>query len=183
MTSATSQNQTVAGTARSAPTLGRIQNGIRAARATCAAERPEWPLLVRIVGAVKESVSIRSVVGPSLPTRRQPGTTGKSPAPEVDSELREYLREWRRAMAKERGIPAFLVMLDNSLDDLCQKQPRSLSELRGVWGFGERKTAAYGRQILEALARYGSRSQAAVAAEKKAKPARETARQAGTQAR
>ena len=128
-----------------------------------------------------QSRSAASSARPSRP--RQPGTTGKSPAPEVDSELREYLREWRRAMAKERGIPAFLVMLDNSLDDLCQKQPRSLSELRGVWGFGERKTAAYGRQILEALARYGSRSQAAVAAEKKAKPARETARQAGTQAR
>jgi ATP-dependent DNA helicase RecQ len=61
-------------------------------------------------------------------------------------------------MAKELGIPAFVVMHDASLDDLCRKRPRSLSELRNVWGFGERKAATYGKQILEALARYERRS-------------------------
>jgi ATP-dependent DNA helicase RecQ len=44
-----------------------------------------------------------------------------------------------------------MVMHDTSLDDLCRKRPGSLAELRGVSGFGERKTEVYGQQILEAL--------------------------------
>jgi len=75
----------------------------------------------------------------------------KQIASDVDPELREYLREWRRTTAKENGIAAFIVMHDTSLDELCRKRPRSLAELRGVSGFGERKTEVYGSQILEAL--------------------------------
>jgi len=75
----------------------------------------------------------------------------KQIASDVDPELREYLREWRRTTAKQNGIAAFIVMHDTSLDELCRKRPRSLAELRGVSGFGERKTEVYGSQILEAL--------------------------------
>jgi ATP-dependent DNA helicase RecQ len=70
---------------------------------------------------------------------------------DVDPELREHLREWRRLTAKRRRVAAFLVMHDTSLDDLCRKRPVSLEELRNVSGFGERKTEVYGQQILEAL--------------------------------
>jgi ATP-dependent DNA helicase RecQ len=73
---------------------------------------------------------------------------------EVNADLREYLREWRRAAAQERGQPAFVVMHDSSLDELCHKRPRSMAELRGVCGFGEKKTAMYGQEILDALARF-----------------------------
>jgi ATP-dependent DNA helicase RecQ len=42
-------------------------------------------------------------------------------------------------------------MHDTSLDDLCQKRPRSLAELRKVSGFGEKKTQMYGEQILAVI--------------------------------
>jgi ATP-dependent DNA helicase RecQ len=70
---------------------------------------------------------------------------------DIDPELREHLREWRRATAKQNGIAAFIIMHDTSLDELCRKRPRSLAELLGVSGFGERKTEMYGEQILDAL--------------------------------
>jgi ATP-dependent DNA helicase RecQ len=72
----------------------------------------------------------------------------------VNSDLRERLREWRRVVAKERAIPAFVVMHDTSLDELCRRRPASPAELRQVHGFGEKKTADYGRQILEVLAEF-----------------------------
>jgi ATP-dependent DNA helicase RecQ len=75
----------------------------------------------------------------------------KQIAGDVDPELREYLREWRRTTAKQNGIAAFIVMHDTSLDEICRKRPRSLVELLRVSGFGERKTEVYGQQILEAL--------------------------------
>ncbi|MGB2621172.1 MAG: ATP-dependent DNA helicase RecQ [Candidatus Acidiferrum sp.] len=72
----------------------------------------------------------------------------------IDPELREYLREWRRATARERSIPAYIVMHDTSLDELCRARPRSLGELRSVSGFGEKKTEMYGPGLLEALEKF-----------------------------
>ena len=88
--------------------------------------------------------------GVATPTRRSKSEK-KSVAQDVDPALRELLREWRRAMAKEQGVPAFVVMHDTSLDELCRVRPRSLSELRRVHGFGEHKKELYGRHILDVL--------------------------------
>jgi ATP-dependent DNA helicase RecQ len=75
----------------------------------------------------------------------------KTVSKDVDPGLRERLREWRRAMAKEQGVPAFVIMHDTSLDELCRIRPRSLTELRQVHGFGEHKTELYGPHILTVL--------------------------------
>jgi ATP-dependent DNA helicase RecQ len=78
----------------------------------------------------------------------------------VDAELAAYIREWRREAAQKQGVPAFVVMHDSSLEDLCRKRPRSLAELRQVSGFGERKTAVYGGEILAALERFAKGARA-----------------------
>jgi ATP-dependent DNA helicase RecQ len=75
--------------------------------------------------------------------------------------LREFLREWRRTTAKRQMVPAYVVMHDSSLDDLCRKLPGSLAEVRQVSGFGERKTELYGPQILEAFAEFRKAGRAA----------------------
>lgn len=77
-----------------------------------------------------------------------------SPTAPVDEELREFLREWRRNVAREKMIAAFIVMHDSTLDELCQRQPKSLWELRQVSGMGEKKCEMYGDEILQALERY-----------------------------
>jgi ATP-dependent DNA helicase RecQ len=107
---------------------------------------------------------------PLVDVRRSSAAVG------IDPELREYLREWRRATAKERRTAAFIVMHDTSLDELCRVRPGSLSELRGVSGFGDRKTEMYGREILEALEEFGRGARAAKIELEKAKPAEETKR-------
>ena len=74
--------------------------------------------------------------------------------PAVDQELREHLREWRRTTAKENGIAAFIILHDTTLDELCRRRPRSISELLRVPGIGERKAELYGEQILNAIKSY-----------------------------
>src|SRR5258708_27563673 len=96
----------------------------------------------------------------------------KRPVPDVDSELREYLREWRRAAAKEQGVPAFVVMHDSSLDEVCRKRPGSIPELLGISGFGEHKATLYGQQIFEALERFRGGARANTVPESKPRPAR-----------
>jgi ATP-dependent DNA helicase RecQ len=109
------------------------------------------------------------------------GTTEREPkekplAKDVDFELREYLREWRRSAAKQQGVAAFVVMHDTSLDEVCRMRPTSAPELLQVPGFGERKTAMYGQQIFDALERFRNGDRASAVPSKKSKPAEETMR-------
>ena len=84
-----------------------------------------------------------------------------SPAQAVNPELREYLRQWRREAATRQGVPAFIVMYDSTLEEVCRILPRSLQDIRRISGFGERKTETYGQPILDALQRFrnGERAQ------------------------
>ena len=91
-----------------------------------------------------------------------------------DIELRRYLQEWRRNTAKELDVPAFIVMHDTSLDDLCLVEPSTVSELRRVSGFGQKKVEAFGSQILDAIRRYREGERASAAHAKVSRPAQET---------
>jgi ATP-dependent DNA helicase RecQ len=103
-----------------------------------------------------------------------PGRDGKAAATDVDPELREFLREWRRIAAKEQNVPAYVVMHDASLEELCLRRPRSIAQLLRVSGFGERKARMYGQQILAAFDRFGKGGRAAPLPEKNSRPAAET---------
>ena len=76
---------------------------------------------------------------------------------EIDPKLEESLREWRRKVAREQGLAAFIVLHDATIDDLCRMRPSTLAEVRQVPRFGERKTELYGEQILEILRRFPGR--------------------------
>lgn len=89
------------------------------------------------------------------------------PLSEADQELREYLAAWRRETAAKQGIPAFVVMHDTSLEELCRKRPDSIAGIRHVHGFGEHKTQLYGPDILKALQKFRE-------GDRRPKPARRT---------
>jgi ATP-dependent DNA helicase RecQ len=69
----------------------------------------------------------------------------------LDDALLDFFRVWRRDEARRRGVPAYVVMHDTSLEDLCRKRPKTLEQLRQVSGFGDLKTAAFGPGILKAF--------------------------------
>lgn len=100
----------------------------------------------------------RKKIKPSSPssvkTPSRAASAVTSAASNGNSELREHLRAWRRAEAEQRRVPAFTVMHDSSLEELCQVQPDSLDAIRGIHGFGPRKTEMYGKQLLEAIKRF-----------------------------
>jgi ATP-dependent DNA helicase RecQ len=61
-------------------------------------------------------------------------------------------------------MPAYIVMHDTTLDELCKVRPSTLAELRRISGFGDRKVEKYGSQILAALKNFGSKPRGAGAA-------------------
>lgn len=71
-------------------------------------------------------------------------------------------------------MPAFVVLHDSSLDEICRLQPTSIAELLNVTGIGERKADRYGQAILSALRRYREGARAAALPQKKTAPALET---------
>src|SRR5262252_1186361 len=110
--------------------------------------------------------TVRQVfVGSASPTSR---------LAEADAELREYLREWRRMTAKEQGVPAFVVLHDTTLEEICRMMPSSIQQLRTITGIGERKAEFFGREILEAIQRYREGARASAVTQKKTAPAAET---------
>jgi ATP-dependent DNA helicase RecQ len=68
-----------------------------------------------------------------------------------DSPLREELKAWRRVLAKELSVPAYVILHDSTIDALCHRMPRTMAELMDVQGIGEKKAERFGKAILGVL--------------------------------
>ncbi|MBV8896005.1 MAG: RecQ family ATP-dependent DNA helicase [Acidobacteriaceae bacterium] len=102
--------------------------------------------------------------------------TAATPGEQLDPELLEYMREWRREISHRENVPAFMVLSDASLEDLCRNGPRDLPGLRQVMGIGEKKAQSYGAPILDALHRFRQGARATRREQGKESPTEETIR-------
>jgi ATP-dependent DNA helicase RecQ len=67
---------------------------------------------------------------------------------DVDPELRARLRAWRSDVARERGVPAYVVLHDSTIDGIVRAWPTTPDELRNVPGIGDKKLEHYGEELL-----------------------------------
>ncbi len=72
----------------------------------------------------------------------------------ADADLFDVLKELRMTLAKEAGIPAYVVFSNATLSDMAKKKPKTISEFRKVSGVGELKAAWYGTAFLERILAY-----------------------------
>ena len=66
--------------------------------------------------------------------------------------LFEQLRKRRLVIAREAGMPPYIVFSDKTLIDMCVRLPRSKQEMLAVSGVGENKYLKYGQQFLDEIA-------------------------------
>ena len=66
-------------------------------------------------------------------------------------ELFETLRQLRLTIAREEGIPPYIVFSDKTMIDMSVKAPRDRSSMLGVSGVGEAKYEKYGERFIEAI--------------------------------
>jgi ATP-dependent DNA helicase RecQ len=66
--------------------------------------------------------------------------------------LFDALREVRRSLAAEAGVPAYVIFHDSTLREIAAARPTSLSELGRVNGVGRTKLERYGDAMLAAVA-------------------------------
>jgi ATP-dependent DNA helicase RecQ len=78
--------------------------------------------------------------------------TTKNPLPmDVDVALWEALRECRRQLADEQGVPPYVIFHDSTLQEMCVSVPQSLAEFALLSGVGERKLDKYGSEFLQVI--------------------------------
>ncbi|WP_336985465.1 DNA helicase RecQ [Altererythrobacter aquiaggeris] len=89
-----------------------------------------------------------------LPPRRERtrgkrgGGAGLNP---VGDPLFDALRELRRELATDAGVPPYVIFHDSTLRDMAARRPRSMNDLAGVSGIGVKKQEAYGEAFLTVI--------------------------------
>ena len=89
--------------------------------------------------------------------RSRGGVRRGSPAeslPEADRPLFEALRARRLELAREQGVPPYVIFHDQTLVEMVVHRPATLLEMEQVPGVGETKLARYGRAFLEVIERF-----------------------------
>lgn len=66
----------------------------------------------------------------------------------------ENLRELRREIAREKGIPPYLIFSDKTLVDMCVRLPMNREEMMEVNGMGAFKYEKYGERFLACIMEY-----------------------------
>lgn len=71
---------------------------------------------------------------------------------DAQQEVYQRLRAWRSEVAKEQGVPAYVVFSDATLAGIAATRPVDEGSLRGVSGVGDAKLERYGAAVLEVVA-------------------------------
>jgi len=83
----------------------------------------------------------RSRRGDIAPRSLGQGETG-------DPALVGALRAWRSEVARKRGVPAYVVLHDTTIDGIATSRPTTLAKLRGISGIGDKKLEHYGDELI-----------------------------------
>jgi ATP-dependent DNA helicase RecQ len=71
-----------------------------------------------------------------------------------DAALFDLLREVRLRIARERGVPPYVIFHDTTLREMADRRPRTVDDLHGIYGVGARKAADFGDAFLDAIRTY-----------------------------
>jgi ATP-dependent DNA helicase RecQ len=66
----------------------------------------------------------------------------------ADAGLQAALRAWRADIARQRSVPAYVVLHDSTIDGIAAARPSTLNALRNIPGIGDKKLEHYGDEIL-----------------------------------
>ena len=71
-----------------------------------------------------------------------------------DERLYDLLIDLRKSIAKEMGVPPFVVFQEPSLKDMCFQYPIEIEELTNIQGVGVGKAQRYGEPFIALIANY-----------------------------
>jgi ATP-dependent DNA helicase RecQ len=105
-------------------------------------------------GDAKVMMRREAAVKVRAPKTRSAATPAAAQAADFPAEAApvfERLRAWRAAVAKEQGMPAYVIFHDATLRAIATLNPSTLAELGTVSGVGQSKLAKFGQLVLDTL--------------------------------
>jgi DNA helicase-2/ATP-dependent DNA helicase PcrA len=109
--------------------------------------------LARLPGGRRNRTPSRFLAGLRPPLRASLTARARPPADRfpfagADPALVEALREWRRGVAREAGVPAYVVFGDETLGHIAARRPDSIAGLARIPGLGPGRLDRYGAAVL-----------------------------------
>ncbi|HEY3297375.1 MAG TPA: DNA helicase RecQ [Armatimonadota bacterium] len=83
--------------------------------------------------------------------RKERGKLDSTTSGPNDEALWDALRALRTSLARESGVPPYVIFHDSTLTQMVELRPSNPEEFAGILGVGERKLARYGEAFLEIL--------------------------------
>jgi ATP-dependent DNA helicase RecQ len=72
----------------------------------------------------------------------------------ADEELFSMLKDLRKKVAKQQGLPPFVVFQDPSLEDMSVHYPVTIEEMQSISGVGAGKAKKFGQPFVDLISRY-----------------------------
>jgi ATP-dependent DNA helicase RecQ len=72
----------------------------------------------------------------------------------VDETLFKMLKDLRQRMAKEKGIPPYVIVQDPAMEEMCTQYPITLDEIAQIGGVGKGKAQKFGKPFVELIQNY-----------------------------
>ena len=79
---------------------------------------------------------------------RRPATAAAGP---YNEELFDQLRDLRKELATEQGVPPYVIFTDRTLHEMARFFPATEGEMLQLTGVGEKRAAQYGRRFMEKI--------------------------------
>jgi ATP-dependent DNA helicase RecQ len=90
--------------------------------------------------------------------KEQPGAKKrvkkKTGAQLVEEELLLILKQWRLRVSKAKGVPAYVILTDRSIEQIASEKPITHIDLEAVEGIGQKRMDDYGEEILGVVQEY-----------------------------
>ncbi len=96
----------------------------------------------------REPVAVR---GKPKSARKRGPVTLEDPAAEA---LFQALRARRLALARDQGVPPYVIFHDSTLAEMAHARPRELGQMAGITGVGTAKLQRYGTEFLSVIAEH-----------------------------
>lgn len=72
----------------------------------------------------------------------------------LDAQLLQMLKELRKKLAKQKGLPPFVIFQDPSLEEMCTHYPVTTEELKQISGVGAGKALKFGKPFTDLIQKY-----------------------------
>jgi ATP-dependent DNA helicase RecQ len=72
----------------------------------------------------------------------------------LDTQLLQMLKDLRKKLAKQKGLPPFVIFQDPSLEEMCTHYPINTEELKQISGVGAGKALKFGAPFVDLINKY-----------------------------